>query len=421
MVLLLMAPDIYAYSLKDAIASSLKNNQRVQISKKQLEIAILKKPKVAAEFLPSVNARLAKSFVKYKQFDGIPYTENDPQGSLVLNIEQNIFSGGSSVAKAIAADAEVNAAYQQYAKELNDTIYKSIESYQSVLTLRELVKVQEKSVEMGEKSAQKAELNVESGAETKTSLSVSLANLAALKSDLESYKVQKAQVEASFLYYIGEEAPSDMESIDATKYQKIATLNDFQSLVNQKNPELLFARQQLRASKQGVNIAASRLAPRVSLFADILRQDGPVLSTNGVQLRKDGDTYGIRMDIPIFNNGGADYIAISEAKKEKQKFDYSLRDTVERIKAEAVSTWDQYTSSINVYNLALQSEQHYYQTYLGVQLEFEVGAKTIFSVIDRERDYNTSVLNRLRREEENKLALFKIYKLIGNLPEVINS
>ena len=51
-----------AYSLKDAVNSTLLNNEQLQVNKKKLEIAILEKPKAATEFLPNINATLNKTF-----------------------------------------------------------------------------------------------------------------------------------------------------------------------------------------------------------------------------------------------------------------------------------------------------------------------------------------------------------------------
>lgn len=411
-----------AYNLSDAVTSAIQNNQQVQVLKKRLEVEILAKPKVAAEFFPTVNAKLDRTFHRDKDLGIRDEPRRYNQGSLSLIIEQNIFAGGGTVSKMLAADAQINAAYQDYAKSLNKIIYGSIEAYQNVLTYRELVRIQKESAVMAEETVKKAKITVTSGAETKTSLLDAEANLARVKSDLASYEAQKMQVEANFEYYVGVKAPEKMEEIDAGRYTKISSLKDLEVLVSQKNPDILKAKHSLKAAKQGVNIAASKLSPKVNVFGKISRQNGPVFYKNDSTrypngIRNDGDTYGISMDIPLFHMG--DYVGISEARKTNKQSEYNLRDTVNRVKAETSSTWDQYISSANVYDLSRQAEESYHQTYLGMKTEFEVGARSILDVTATQQNYNRSTIDRLNKEKDSKLTMFKIHELVGNLPEIV--
>ena len=420
---ILICNNAKAYNLNDAVITVLQNNEEIQGAKKKLETEILKKPKVATEFLPNIALELNQTFHDNRNFNDSSKPIKYHQGSLILRIEQEIYSGGSTIAKIAAADAEINVAYQEYTKMLNEVVYKTIQAYQNVLTAKESVKVQIQNTAMAEKNVKKAKVAVKLGADTKTSLYLAEASFSEVKSRLEDYKVQQVQAEAYFKYYVGEEAPEKMEGINLKKYKEVPTLKDFKALVSQKNPDIIEAKNRLKASKQGINIATSELMPKVSLFGQILRQDGPVYKEVGrglSQIRNDGDTYGIRMTIPVFSRG-LGYINISEARKKEKMFEHNLRNTVYAIQAETTSTWNNYISSDNIYNLLRKAEENYYKTYLSIQTEFDVGAKTISEVIKRQQDYNHSTIVRLQKEQESKLALFKIYKLIGSLPQVIKN
>ncbi len=420
---ILICNNAKAYNLNDAVITVLQNNEEIQGAKKKLETEILKKPKVATEFLPNIALELNQTFHDNRNFNDSSKPIKYHQGSLILRIEQEIYSGGSTIAKIAAVDAEINVAYQEYTKMLNGVVYKTIQAYQNVLTARESVKVQIQNTAMAEKNVKKAKVAVKLGADTKTSLYLAEASFSEVKSRLEDYKVQQVQAEAYFKYYVGEEAPEKMEGINLKKYKEVPTLKDFKALVSQKNPDIIEVKNRLKASKQGINIATSELMPKVSLFGQILKQDGPIYKGVGrglSQIRNDGDTYGIRMTIPVFSRG-LGYINISEARKEEKMFEHNLRNTVYAIQAETTSTWNNYISSDNIYNLLRKAEENYYKTYLSIQTEFDVGAKTISEVIKRQQDYNHSTIVRLQKEQESKLALFKIYKLIGNLPQVIKN
>jgi outer membrane protein len=416
-----------AYNLNDAINSTLINNDKIQAIKKKLEITILAKPKAMTEFLPNVSAELNKTFTNLDSLtikDSRGNTATIPgsfnKNTFAFSIEQDIFTGGSTIAKLAAADAEINAAYQEYNKSLNEIILNAITSYQNVLTFRELVKVQRENVDMAQKHVEKATITVKTGAETKTSLFMAKASLAAMKSNLEDYLVQQNKAESSYLYLIGEEAPKKMDMIDVKKYPKIDSVDNLKIMVNAQNPDLLTLKNKLKASKQGINIEASTLLPRVSLFAN--RSSNKYSDSTPDQYKNgfNGNTYGIRMSIPLLYKGGVQYLNISEAKKRNKQIEYSLKDIIKQVNSETSDVWKTYISSENIYKSYLSSEDNYYKTYLSTQSEFDVGAKTLMEVITRQRDYNTAIINRLQKEKDYKLASFKIYNLIGNLPQVIS-
>ena len=404
-----------AYNLNDAINSTLINNDQIQAIKKKLEITILAKPKAMTEFLPDVSAQLNKTFINPAQS-----SPSFSSSNFTFAIQQDIFTGGSTIAKLAAADAEINAAYQEYNKSLNEIIFRSIDFYQDVLTTRELVRVQKENVDMAQKSVEKATITVKTGAETKTSLFMAKASLAAMKSNLEDYLVQQNKAESSYLYLIGEEAPKKMDMIDVNKYPKIDSFDKLKMMVSTQNPDLLAIKNKLKAFKQGINIEASVLLPRVSLFANRSYNKYSDSTPPNYQNGFDGNTYGIKMSIPLLYKGGIQYLNISEAKKRSKQAEYSLKDTINNVNSKTSDVWKTYISSENIYKSYLSSEDNYYKTYLSTQSEFDVGAKTLMEVINRQRDYNTAIINRLQKEKDYKLSSFKIYNLIGNLPQVIS-
>ena len=413
-----------AYSLKDAVNSTLFNNEQLQVEKKKLEIAILEKPKAATEFLPDVNIALNKTFYNPSDYKANPYNgaSSFHKESFGLNIQQDIFTGGSTIAKIAMADANINAAYQNYNRALNKMILNTVQSYQNVLTSREFVKVQQTNVNMAQKSLEKAEITVKTGAETKTSLFLAKANLADMKSNLEDYLVEKTQAESNFQYYVGEEAPKVMEQIDIKKYAKIKNFDEFKILVNTQNPDLIKVKNELKALKQGVNVAAAGLLPNVQLFANSSRQkysDNNPFKDNPSDFK--GNTYGVGVNVPLLYKGGVQYLNISEAKKRSKGAEFSVRDVLNMIQSQAVSVWNKYTSSEQIYASSRVAEENFYQTYLSTQSEFDVGAKTLIEVINRQRDYNLNVIKRLSKERDYKISLFETYNLVGNLPKVIQS
>jgi outer membrane protein len=424
LLLTLFAYEVNAYNLNDAIAKSLQNSEKIKSEQQKLRVALLEKPKAVSGFLPNISADLKKTFYQDK-LPGVSSEQRFPnynQGSLNLIIQQEVYSGGSTLSKIVQSDAIINAAYQNYTKALNEVIYKTVQTYQQVLNIKEALRVQKENVRMSKKSVEKASVTVKSGSETKTSLLAAKSNLADMERSLANYKTQLMQSEAAFEYYIGERAPDNMEKIDLDSYKKIPSLKDFQTLVMNNNPDIQIAKSNFKATKEGVKIATAGLFPTVTAFGQFARQDGSTtqLNNNSAQqrtIRSDSNTYGLQMHIPIFNKA-QNYIAIAESRRTNKQYEHNLKDFVRSIHAQTISDWDSYITNTHIYKLALEAEDNYYQTYKAVQTEYEAGAKTIFNVINSQRNYNDAIVSRLQAERDEKLALFGLYKLGGKLQEI---
>lgn len=410
-----------AFSLKDAISLAILNNEKLQMSKKNLEIAILEKPRAVTEFLPSINVNWNKTFFNPSYPTQYENKSSFSKESFRIYIEQDIFTGGSTIAKIAIADAKINSAYHEYNKSLNEIILRVIQSYQNVLTYREFVQIQKINVDMAQKSVEKATITVKTGAETKTALFLARANLASMKSNLENYLVKQDQAETSFQYIVGEKAPKIIEQIDIKKYIKIKDFDQFKALVNIQNPDLIKVKGNFEVAKQQINIAASRIMPTVNLFADASKSKYSDNVPYNMQNDYKGNTYGIRVSIPLLYKGGIQYLDISDAKKKKKSAELEVRNVIRGIKAQTISTWNQYISSQSIYKSACVSEDNYYQTYISAQAEFDVGARTIMDIIEVQEKYNVSALDRLNKEASYKLSFFEIYNLIGNLPKIVQN
>ena len=408
--------NVKAYDIKDAINIMISKNNQLNIAKRKLEIAFIQKPKVITEFLPNVLIEINKTF--YNSQNSTKLSSYDKE-LLIIALEQEILSGGSTIAKIIASEISLSSVYQEYNKALNNLILKVIELYQKVLCTREMVKIQGKSVDIARKNIEKSKLQVRIGGETKDSIFRAKSELATLESNLESFILQQRQAELYFRYYVGQDAPKLMNSINIRKYSMVATMTILKKLVNSQNSDLIIYHNNLNYSKQSINMATSALLPKISIFVNKLSSHYHN-SIDSVKEILNFRNYGIKMQIPLFYKGGVQYLSILEAKKISSKQEAVLKDIISRVQTETHDLWYHHMSEKNMFKIANIAEDNARSSYLSVQDEFIAGAKLITDIIKRQYDYNNCIIARLKQESHYILSLFKIYNLSSTLSGIMN-
>jgi len=403
-----------SYNLDNAISSALESNQQIEIAKKKLKIAILEKSRPIADFLPNISLEL-------DQFFHYPESMKSGTNDVKLKIDQEIFTGGSTLLKFIQADIKINALYHDYNKTLNQVILKTIESYQNLLTSREIVDIQNTNVKIAKKHLKQALFQVQNGSETRTTLLRAKTYLADVESNLEKYLFDLIKAESDFRYIIGTKAPTHMDSINLSQFSKINNLESLKYLVMLNNPDILNAKCILHAYRQEIKFQKSYLMPRITLFGQIWRdgylKENDVFQKN-ISPRK--NAYGIKIHIPLFYKGGTQYFNIFEAKSKASLQKHSLQDVINSVERRVYQVWNGYNSNANIYKLSLQAEFNAYKAYKSTKAEFNVGAKTLIELINRQNDYNYLIIKRMIKENDYISSFFQIGNLIGDLPKVFN-
>lgn len=400
-------PESIAYDINDAVKLALQNSEGLKAQRKKLEITMLSKPKAITGFLPSISANLSHNRYEDKA-DSLQKTNN--YNGLVINIEQEIFAGGGSIAKIAASNASINSAYQEYLESFNDLMLKAVKSYQNVVTSRKIVNVQKENVKMSKKNVEKSRIAVKAGAERKSALLVAKAELSAAQAELQKYEIQLVNTENNYNYYIGEGAPQNIKELNFEKGD-IASSQVFEKEVMAKNPSINKAKYDIKTSQHNKSMAVSKLSPVVSVAADFLRN-------NNKDLRK-GNTYSLKVTVPIFNKG-IDYIGISEETKKYKQSQNIFDDNMSIVKSKLMSIWNNHIGYKDVYYSYVDAEKNYFKTYKAMLQEFDAGARTITDVIETQRRYNHSTIKKLDEESQYKLSYYEMHNLIGDLPRLFN-
>lgn len=417
------------YRLKDAIESAKTNNFGMHITKTDLDKAQLSRAEAVAGFWPKIDATasMSKQASKYDRYGGGQVVEknsidkynfgNEPTLQRTgIQIEQELFTGGSTVFGMLKVEKGLQSADFQYQSKTISLLLEVIQAYQDVLWLRQTYRIKTNEEAAARESLEKFEAKFNASEITKTEVSsarVSLADAMAQKEEIFGAMKNK---EAFFAYKVGVEPTEDLSMIDYAKLSIPKSLEELLALVKQGNPEVAAAQYTYEAAKYDVKISESRLLPRVTANMSLNRAN----SSDRKGLTNAGYNYNqasIDISLPIFNRG----LNITDIKKSKyalRRSDLELQDKEANITNKTIEVWSEYQTSKARIVSTREAEVAAHEAYEGMKEEFLAGTKSSLDLLRSESDVFRMQLMHERAQRQLVLSVFQIRALIGDLDKV---
>jgi|GEM_PF-2284787 len=340
----------FGYNLGDAVSSALLHNESIKMYGSQLEQARIAPAEAFTKFLPKitfvVDATKINPSPLYRDITNdqgkvadhaFPKGLNFFQGTN-LNLEQPIFSFGSTMASYKSAKLGVKASEAEYAGRLNELYSAVVTSYSNVRAYRSWYKVTLQQEESLRNIVSQAELLLSLGAGTKSDLLQAQTQLLSTISNKEQIFSNLKEAEAQFLYNTGEVPPVQMMAIDSNGVDAPTILDEYISQAQSAFPSVIQAKYLVESAKEGVKANVAGLLPTLSFRSNILRYQNDPAQWNHPQ---SSDTYMFELQVPIFQQG-LEYVHIKESRQRLQTSRYALKNQLEWIASKAVSIWSQY-------------------------------------------------------------------------------
>lgn len=411
------AHSCYALTLEEALSSAYKNNHDLQTLRVLFLKEIEQYPQALSAFLPEINADVT---INKSTSDPHPSSNGSQKGttrstSKGISLNQNLFKGGSSVANLNAAKAGYLYEKSKLESEEQKVMLQAIQSYLNVLLSQENYEADSQSLNAFKKQYESSNERFKVGEATRTE--VAQARTALL--DAEARKVKSyAELEAAKSQF------KVMFGIDGkdlkypSNFQVAENLNTILSKALSKNPILIAAKHAVEAKKSMVNSQKSLLLPSADLIARASKSDSKTefkgINNTFKSHRKDLETT-LRVNIPIFPHGGAQYSVIRQRTKDLKSSTIGLSQTEESIKSQSTSLFEAYKASkvmINAMTAAVESANLALE---GTKQEELVGTKTILDVLSAQKDLDTAKKNAIRIKNDYANYIFNIKSLIGEL------
>jgi len=394
------------FTLKDALGVTYETNPQLEAARAGLRATDENVATANANYRPSLSFQGSYGYEKIPPFLGGSPTSTPLQGQLSLN--QTVFNY-SDIAQISKAKSQVKAGRAQLVSTEESVLLAAVTAYMNVVRDEATVNLRENNVAVLQKQRDATQEQFKVGELTRTDVAQSQARLAGAQADLINAEGLLAISRANFEHQVGRPAET-LEAEPALpvipKEQQAAI-----DLALKLNPDLLAARQNVKAADHQVEVALGALMP--------------TLTVNGqYQYAQSNPSYGPytihaltvlgNVNVPIYQGGGED-AAVRQAKELRGQAQMNAADTERQVLYVTRAAWQSYTSAIATITSNQAQVEANKVAYQGVKLEQQVGARTILDVLNAEQELLNSQVNLVSSKRDAAVAAYQLLSAIGTL------
>lgn len=376
-----ISSNAFAYTIADAIARAKATNEDLKAKRIRTDIQKLAKQKAFTDFLPKIVA-----FSQTRHYSRmLPQTNYlREHASASLEIQQEIFNFGGSVAKFHAASDQARAADLSYKNDVNNLTLHVITAYVQVLNDRSMLHLavqQEKTLRaiLGQ-----VETGLKHGISTITDVYRIKSQLSSAIAEREAAVSELQVAEEQYTYIVGEVPPSDITVI---RTDNVVLPQDERALVrtvSSRNLNLKLAKLSLSQAKAYKTSTLANLLPRISVGAAV--SASPRIRTEASRsyildnYRGSNTTLELSIVAPIFQQG-LEYLAVRESNQQIREWNAIYKDTSEKMTLAAVESWSKYRAQKEKVASCQQAIDSAQVAFDGVREQFQHGTQTITDLL----------------------------------------
>lgn len=327
--------------------------------------------------------------------------EEDVGGELGLNISKPLYQGGRVKALKEQSKADIEAARQSLRAVQQKIFLETTTAYIDVVFDQEVLALQQKHDVILTEMERLVTTREEIGVGTQTDIWRIKSRASAVEGDITRAETALSISETVFRQVTGKTADHVNWSRSISVPQSAESA---MQLARRNNPQLFEAMSREDSAKAAIDVAKSAYKPTVAVVGNSFITDDSLKDYRDYDL--DGVTVGLNFRMPLMN-GGATKARVNSAKHQlaSRKFETAL---VERnIKSAVEQSWAQYKGALTVRDSIARRMENADKTYKNIKIEFELGTRTIFDVVEAEQDFLNSQVEFLqsRRDAERAAAL----------------
>ncbi|MFP4127155.1 MAG: TolC family outer membrane protein [Alphaproteobacteria bacterium] len=426
------AAPTFAQSLDEVLVETYETNPRLQAQRAQLRSIDEQVSQAFARYRPNLNivgsseANQSELSDVESQLGGLPGagqgggsgatnqlggTSNASQtlvtNRVALNLNQNIYEGGGTVARIDGAVKQVGQQRAVLQSTEQEVFLDAVTAYTDVIAARRVVDLAITNEQRLERQRQATVDRFEVGEVTRTDVAQAEARLAGAVAERVSADGELAQAIARFESVVGFR-PDDLP----TRFAELAgpaSLVEAQARA-EKNPGLAAAEFAVDVALADVRVAQAGLLPTVDLDGSVGYTDEP------------SDTIGSQTDariaatvtIPLYQTG-AEYSRVRQQKQVVDQRRRELDETRRDVNQNVTEAWEglvtasasarSFEEQVRANDIALE----------GVRTEAQVGARTVLDVLDAEQELFQAEVDLVDARATEVVALYTLQSAMGEL------
>lgn len=348
--------------------------------------------------------------------NGVPVDSDDESTVLQLSLRQALFDVAAwnrwqqADANAAAAEANYRIAQQALALRVTETYFGLLAAADSVRFADAEKRAVERQLELAQKRFEVGLSAITDVQEAQARYDLTVAQMIEAEQALSSAKVALAEITGmadAKIIALQEDIPLLGPNPDS--------VNDWLKTAAESNLEIVVARAQADAAKQGVEASRAAHYPTLALVGEQQQlEDAGVTFQGPYERDRDSLSYGVQLNVPIFA-GGSTQAGVNSAKGVHQQRVAELegkRRSVERTTRNAYQGVIAGVSRVKAYKQAVLSNTTALEA---SEVGLEVGARTAVDVLNAQRELYRAQRDYSRSRYDYLLNILRLKSAAGQL------
>lgn len=408
-IALLLFPSIAnAENLKQAIRAVYENNPALlaERARQRADDEVL--PQALAGLRPTID--VGGSIGREKKRTSPPPIHTDLKPSnLNISLSQPIFRGLRTLNSTRKAKAEVLAGREMLLDKEQTILLSAVTAFADVLRDRRIVTFRNANVRFLAQELRATETRRKEGVLTRTDTDQARSRLYQGQANLAQARAELASSEAQYAAIIGHR-PGRLVPPPSITHHLPQTLQTALSISEAENPLIIAATYRKEAAAHEVHVLRGELLPTVSLDATYQRDYDLSATTS----RQDEASVELRFSMPLYN-AGTNFSKIRQARAVLEQRKHDMANTLRDVQASVKSAWQQRIAGnarINATRIGVFSAL---AALKGVRLEAKVGERSVFDILNAQRDVVNAEVNLAQAQRDHVVASFTLLATVGGL------
>ncbi len=400
------------FSVDDAISYALSTNPELASSSFNVDLAEEAVDLARAGYRPNINIT---GGVDYLQSDNDVRDkwQSNTSKTAGIGLEQTLFRGGQTVADINQQQTLKQSAMLGFRGEIQDKIIDIVAVYMETFRANQAMQVNQDNVSLLGEELKATTARFEAGELTKTDVAQAEARLAQANAELANSQAVFEVAMANFRKETGITEYVNLFYPDIDPNRLPEALDIALSMGLRLNPDIIAAMANVEAQDFDVQEQKGAFYPQVSLGAGVNLERDPTFNQYD---RQESANIGVNATLPIYQSG----VLRNQLRQSKIKKSQSLSDlefTRRDVTNDIIAAWEEYKAVL----VQLQARETQLNAselaYKGVQLEEEVGARSILEVLDANQDVRDAELLLIDARRDKVNAYYRLLGAIGLLDD----
>jgi outer membrane protein len=402
-------------NLKFFVKKALTNNLQLNAERKNFESSKQTKNISRSEFLPSITLsgdQTSTSSTNRKDQSGASLADSSLDSeSTKISVEQKIFSGFKGLNTFKKSELEVKKANLLLKQVEHQTILDTTSAYFDLIFKSKNKEFNSLNVNLFERQVDSDSARLQKGEITLTDLAQSESSLAGARADLIKAKTELLASKTNFERVTREKSPDTKNLNEKALLTLPNSLNESLQLADINNIDLLVSKLDYEIAVKELNIERARLSPSASL--NYSKSENSDFSSTIDDT--DQETVKATVTWPIIK-GGENISSIKKSLYNKERYQFILQDTKNRINTEISNAWSNYQSSESVLEATRAQLKAAEIANEGITLEYDSGnTRTTLELIQSRSLLLDARIAFAKSERDFIVSQFELAKQLGSL------